>query len=405
LNYGCIPTKTLIASAKVFSLVKKSSNFGIELDNPRLNWTTIQSKKDKVVLQLKLGMQSKLKGIDFINSSARIVSAQEIKVEGRIIKSKFILIATGSHPIQLAQLPFDGLTSFTINSGQGRRIDGKKIISSDEALILTQIPQSLLVVGGGVIGCEFASLFSVLGSQVTIIEKTSALLPAEDREVSRKIETIFKKKGITVFTGRDVSSLDLESYSKVLVCVGRSPQISGLGLNDLGVKLENNRIMVDEYLQSSLDNIYAAGDCTAKVMLAHYAAYQGVLAVENMILSNKRKADNLLVPSCIFTDPQIASVGVKENDAFACGCRIKVAKFDFRASAMAQITEETEGFVKIITNQENNRIIGASIVGPLATELIATLTVAIFCQLTASETGAIIFAHPTFSESLHEALK
>jgi dihydrolipoamide dehydrogenase len=389
LNYGCIPTKTLIACAKIFSLAKRSSGFGIELDNLRINWATIQEKKDKVVRQLRQGMLSKLGGINFINSLAQIISTQEVKVDGRIINAKLILIATGSHPIQLAELKFDR----------------KKIISSDEVLVLSEIPQSLLVIGGGVIGCEFASLFSILGAQVTIAEKMLRLLPTEDKEVARKIEVIFKKKGIKVITGADILTFDLENYSKVLVCVGRAPNTQGLGLEDLGVQLKNNRIVVDDYLKSSRDNIYAAGDCTGQVMLAHYAAYQGVMAVQNMVSSNRQKADNLVVPACIFTEPQIASVGVKENDALPSGLRIKVHKFDFRASAMAQIIDETEGWVKIISNQETGQIIGASIVGPQATELIATLVVAISCHLTVSEAGAMIFAHPTFSESLHETVK
>ena len=389
LNYGCIPTKTLIACAKIFSLAKRSSGFGIELDNLRLNWATIQEKKDKVIHQLRQGMQSKLAGIDFINSLAKIISTKEVKVDGRIINAKFILIATGSHPIQLPELKFDR----------------KKIISSDEVLVLAEIPQSLLVVGGGVIGCEFASLFSILGVQVTLAEKMPLLLPTEDKEVSRKIEVIFKKKGIKVVTGVDSETFDLENYSKTLVCVGRTPLTNGLGLEDLGVQLKNNSIVVDDYLKSSLDNIYAAGDCTGQVMLAHYAAYQGVMAVRNMFSANRQKADNLVVPACIFTEPQIASVGVKENDTLACGLRIKVHKFDFRANAMAQIIDETQGWVKIISNQETGQIIGASIVGPLATELISTLVVAISCQLTVSEVGAMIFAHPTFSESIQETVK
>ncbi len=389
LNYGCIPTKTLIACAKIFSLAKKSSNFGVELDNLRLNWATIQEKKDKIIRQLAAGMQSRLSGIDFINSSAQIISAQEVKVDGRIINTKFILIATGSYPFTLPELKFDQ----------------KKIISSDEALALLEIPKSLLLVGGGVIGCEFASLFSILGTQVTIAEKMPLLLSTEDREVSRKIEVIFKKKGIKVVTGADISTFDLEDYAKVLVCVGRVANTQGLGLEDLGVKLNNNKIVVDDYLKSSLDNIYAAGDCTVKLMLAHYAAYQGVIAVQNMVSGNKQKADNLVVPACIFTDPQIASVGVKENDTLKAGLRIKVYKFDFRASAMAQIIDETEGFVKIITNQENSQIIGASIVGPQATELISTLVVAISARLTINQIHEMIFAHPTFSESLQETAK
>ena len=388
LNRGCIPTKALISCAKVFSLAKKSSAFGIELDNLSVNFATIQERKDKIVRQLSAGMQSKLSGIDFIKSRAKIISAREIKIDGPIINSKFILIATGSHPVQLPELKFDQ----------------KKIISSDEALVLSEIPPSLLIIGGGVIGCEFASLFSILGSQVTIAEKMPLLLPAEDREIARKIEVIFKKKGIKVITGADISAFNLENYSKVLVCVGRAPSLQGLGLEDIGVELKNNRIAVDEYLKSSLDNIYAAGDCTGQVMLAHYAAYQGVKTVDNMFSANRQKADNLIVPSCIFTEPQIASVGIKESDALAGGSQIKVHKFDFRASAMAQIIDETEGFIKIITKQETGQIIGASIIGPLASELIATLVVAISCRLTASEVGAMIFAHPTLSEALHETL-
>jgi dihydrolipoamide dehydrogenase len=388
LNYGCIPTKTLITCAKIFSLTQRASNFGIELDNLRINWAVIQEKKDKIVRQLQAGMQSKLTGIDFINARAQIISPHEVQVDGRLINTKFILIATGSRPVELAELKFDQ----------------KKIISSDDALVLSQIPQSLLVIGGGVIGCEFAGLFSVLGSQVSIAEKAPLLLPMEDRDISRKIEVIFKKKGIKVFTGTDISALDLNNYSKVLVCVGRAANTAGLGIEALGVGLEKNRILVDDYLKSSLENIYAAGDCTAKIMLAHFAAYQGVIAVENIVSGNQKKADNSVVPSCVFTEPQIASVGVKEEDALSAGLRIQVHKFDFRASAMAQIIEQAEGFVKIISNPETGQIIGASIIGPQATELIASLVVAISSRLTVSQVSAMIFAHPTFSESIHETL-
>ncbi len=389
LNYGCIPTKTLIASAKIYSLAQKASVFGIALDNLRLNYPAIQEKKNKVVAQLARGMQSLLGEVEFINAAARLKGPQEIQAGERTVQAKFILIATGSQPCELPELKFNH----------------NNIISSDEALALDRIPESFLIVGGGVIGCEFAGLFSCLGAQVTLAEKMPLLLPGEDREISRKIEGIFKKKGIKVITEANLSSLDLNNYSKVLVCVGRCARTSGLGLEEAGVRLEKNKIIVDEYLKSSVDTIYAAGDCTAKVMLAHYAAYQGTRAVENMFSGHPQKADNPVVPNCIFTDPQIASVGVKENDAFSGKQRIKVRKFDFRASAMAQITEETEGWVKVITDEESGRIIGASIVGPQATELIASLAIAISRQLTVAQLREVIFAHPTFSESLHEALK
>jgi dihydrolipoamide dehydrogenase len=388
LNSGCIPTKSLIASAKVYSLAQKASVFGVSLDNLRLNYPAIQEKKNKVVAQLAQGMRTMLGEVEFINSSARIKGPQEIQAGERTIKAKFILIATGSRPRELAELKFNQ----------------KNIISSDEALVLEEIPRSFLIIGGGFIGCEFAGLFCALGAQVTIAEKMPFLLPGEDREVSRKIETIFKKKGIKVVTGAELGALEPAGYEKVLVCVGRSAYTGGLGLEEAGVGVKNGKIIADDYLKTNIGSIYAAGDCAAKVMLAHYAAYQGICAVENMFSGGLKKADNSVVPSCIFTDPQIASVGVKEIEDSG-GAKIKVHKFDFRASAMAQITAETEGWVKIIADQGSGRITGASIVGPQATELIAGLTIAVSRQLTVAQLREVIFAHPTFSESLHEALK
>jgi len=388
LNHGCIPTKALIACAKVFSLAKKSSVFGIELDNLRFNFAKIQERKNKVVFQLAQGMQSRLSGIDFIKSTAQVISPNEIKIDGRLINARFILISTGSRPAQLAELKFDK----------------EKIISSDEALDLSEIPPSLLIAGGGVIGCEFAGLFSILGSQVTIAEKMPHLLPGEDKDIAGKIEVIFRKKAIEVLTGADITAISARNYSRVLVCVGRSPNTAGLGLEGLGVQLENDRIVVDDYLKSSVANIYAAGDCASKVMLAHYASYQGRIAVENMVSNNEHKANNKVVPACIFTEPQIASVGIKEEDAYGAGLSIKVHKFDFRACPMAQIIDQTDGFIKIISNQESQEVLGASIIGPFASELIAILCVAISARLTVSQIRAIIFAHPTLSESIHETV-
>ncbi|MDP2044491.1 MAG: dihydrolipoyl dehydrogenase [Candidatus Omnitrophota bacterium] len=388
LNRGCIPTKALIQSAKIFSLAKKSSAFGIELDNPRVNFSKIQERKDKIVRQLSQGMQSRLNGVDFIKSTAEIISPNDIKVYGRVIKTKFILIATGSRPVELPWLKFDSV----------------KIVTSDDALLLREAPQALLIIGGGVIGCEFAGLFSILGSQVSIAEKMPFLLPGEDREVAKKIEVIFKKKGIKVNTDTDASRLDLSAYAKVLVCVGRAPNITGLGLEKLGVKLEKSRIIVNEYLETNIPNIYASGDCAAQVMLAHYAAYQGETAVENMVANRKLKADNPVIPACVFTDPEIASVGLNEETARARGLAIKVHKFDFLGSPMARIIDEAEGFIKIISSEQTQEIIGASIIGPKATELIATLTLAVSARLKVSQIRAMIFAHPTLSESLRESI-
>jgi len=389
LNYGCIPTKALIACAKIFQLAKKSPAFGVELDNLRFNFIKIQERKNKIVWDLAQGMRGRLAGIDFIESIARINSPNEIKTDGGPINSKFILISTGSRYIQLPGLKFDR----------------EKIISSDQLLGLSEVPSSLLIIGGGVIGCEFANLFSILGSKVTIVEKKPLLLPEEDRDIARKIEVIFKKKGIQVTTGADAANFNLGDYSRILVCVGRSANTAGLGLENLGVELEQNRIIVNDYLQSSVANIYAAGDCASKIMLAHYAAYQGRAAVENMVSSNKHKADNKVVPACIFTEPQIASVGLNQENALEAGLPVKVHKFDFRASAMAHIIDEAEGFIKIISNQRTQEVIGASIIGPLASELIAILSVAISAHQTVSQIRAIIFAHPSLSESIYETFQ
>ncbi|TAM43750.1 dihydrolipoyl dehydrogenase [bacterium] len=388
LNRGCIPTKALVQSAKIYSLVKKSSTFGIELDNPRINFGSIRKRQEKIVGELARGMQAGLSGIDLIASRARIISSNNIKVDGKEIETKSILVATGSRPVELPGFKFDSV----------------KVINSDQALLLEEVPRSLLIIGGGFIGCEFACLFSTLGSQVSIAEKMPHLLPGMDKEVAKKIEVIFKKKGIKVNTDTDVSTLDLNNYAKVLVCVGRAPDTFGLGLEDVGVKTEKNRVIVNDYLETSIPNIYAAGDCASPVMLAHYAAYQGRMAVENMVNNRSHKADNPVIPSCIFTDPEIACVGMDEEKAHACGLEVNVNRFDFLGSGMARIIDETEGFIKIISDRSSGEMLGASIIGPKATELIALLTVAISARLKVSRIRETIFAHPTLSESIHEAI-
>ncbi|MEK6727352.1 MAG: dihydrolipoyl dehydrogenase [Candidatus Omnitrophota bacterium] len=390
LNLGCIPTKTLIQSAKVFTLIKKSATFGLEDITPKINLQKVQERKEKIVAGLRQGMQSSLKGIDFLSAPAQFLSNEEIKAGGKNIKAKNILIATGSKPIELPAFKFDS----------------KITLSSDDILNLKEIPASLLIIGGGVIGCEFASLFSILGAQVTVVEKMPQLLPGEDSEVARKLEIIFKKKGVKVHTNTDAQTFDTKNYSLTLVCVGRAPRTEGMGLAEIGVKLERGKILVDEYLKTNINNIYSAGDCTAKIMLAHFAAYQGVIAAENIAnLNSPKKADNSIIPNCIFTDPEIASIGSSEEKAKNKGIDIKINKFDFLGSGMARILDEAEGFIKVISEARTGQILGASIIGPKSTELIAAFGVSITNQLKISQIKDTIFAHPTLSESIHEALK
>ncbi|MDD2689053.1 MAG: dihydrolipoyl dehydrogenase [Candidatus Omnitrophica bacterium] len=390
LNAGCIPTKTLIQSAKIYSLTKKSDTFGIETRDLRINFKKIQDRKNKIIQQLHSGMQFMLKGIDFKTQGAQIISPEEIRIGEESIKTKFILIATGSKPIELKGLEFDS----------------QRILSSDDILNLEDIPTSLLIIGGGVIGCEFANLFSNLGSEVTIAEKMPQLLPGEDKDIAKKIEAVFKKKGIKINTNTDAHSLDLKDYKLILVCVGRIAKIDALGLEKIGVSLDKTRVITDEYLKTNIPNIYAAGDCTSKVMLAHFAAYQGSVAAENIAHpQNPLKADNTNIPNCIFTEPQIASIGLKEEEAASKGIDINIKKFDFLGSGMARILDETDGFIKIISDNKTDGILGASIIGPGATELIGILTLAVSTHLKVSEIRKTIFAHPTLSETIGEAIK
>jgi dihydrolipoamide dehydrogenase len=389
LNRGCIPTKALIQSAKVYSLSKKAATFGVTMESARINLAEVQSRKDKIIQQLRQGMQSMLTGIDCISGQAEFVSSQELLVSGQSLKAKNFLIASGSRPYELKDLPFDG----------------KKVLSSDHILSLNEIPRSLLIVGGGVIGCEFASFFTAIGCQVTIVELLPQILPQEDKEVVKKLETTFKKKGVKVNTSTDAKSIDITAFDLILVCVGRIPNTDGLGLERANVNLDKGKIQVDQYLRTSNPAIYAAGDVTGKVMLAHYAAYQGEIAAENSInAASPQPADNPIVPNCIFTDPEIASVGLCEEAARSEAREIEVRKFDFLASGMARILDETDGFIKVILDKNTGILIGASIIGPRATELIATFGIAISSKLTVQQFKHTIFAHPTLSESIGEVL-
>lgn len=390
LNRGCIPTKTLLQSAKIYTLTKKSKTFGIETTSPQINFSEIQARKNKIIQQLRQGMEFMLGGIDFISLEARILSNNTLEIGKRQINAKFMLIATGAKPLELKDIKFDG----------------RKIISSNEILSLEKIPSSLLIIGGGVIGCEFATLFSTLGCQVSIVELMPQLLPGIDKEIAKKLETVFKKKGIEVATNTDAKNLDPSRNDLVLLCVGRTCATDGLGLDKLGIKLEKGRISVDEYLKTNISNIYAAGDCASSTCLAHFAAYQGCIAARNIAdPSHLVKSDDSNIPSCIFTDPEIGSVGLTEEEAKNKNMDIRINKFDFRALGMARILDETEGFIKTISDKKTGEILGASIIGPRATELIGILTLAIQSRLRVRQVADTILAHPTLSEGITSALK
>jgi dihydrolipoamide dehydrogenase len=390
LNLGCIPTKTLIQSAKISALTNKAQNFGIKTSEVKIDFAFVQERKDKIIQQLAAGMKSMLSGIDYESASAELISPTEIKLADKVITSKNIIIAVGSLPQELTNLKFDS----------------SNILSSNEILALSRVPSSLLIVGGGVIGCEFASLFASLGAKVTIVEKMSQLIPGLDKEISRNLETVFKKKGIEVKTDCGVESVDKSLFEKILVCVGRIPNTQGLGLESLGIVMDKSRVVVDEYLATNIGNIYACGDCSAKIMLAHFASYQGSLAVENIARADNRKsALGAVVPSCIFSEPQIACVGLNEDEAVLQGIDVNLHKSHFLANGMARIIDEAQGFIKIISDKKTGIILGSSIIGPQATELISTLTLAVSCRLNVDSLRKTILPHPSLSEIIAETLK
>ncbi|MDD5237259.1 MAG: dihydrolipoyl dehydrogenase, partial [Candidatus Omnitrophica bacterium] len=391
LNRGCIPTKFLVQTAKILSQTKKAAQYGLEISNPSIKISETKQAKDNLVKNLRDKLDnliSSKKNITLIRAKAQLISKNEISLGEEKISCKYILIASGSRPKELANLKFDN----------------KKMLSSDQILKLETLPKNILIIGGGVIGCEFASVFSNLATEVTIVEFLERLLPPEDPEVSKKLESLFKKRKITIKTKTDAETLDLNAFEKVLLCTGRAPNNSGIGLEEIGIRFEKGRVITDEYMRTNIENIYAAGDSTSTKQLAHVAAHQAVLAIENMA-GIKTAFDYRLIPNCIFTDPEVASVGMDENIAQECAIETIVDRFDFMGSSMAKIIQETDGFIKIISDKQTDKVLGAAIIGPRATELIAILSVVIHAGMKRKDLGETIFAHPTLSEAIGEALR
>jgi len=387
LNYGCIPTKTLLNTTKLLSQFKKSAKFGINAESVAINPALLNQRMNEVVSHLRSGIEFLLKAnkIDLLKASATILNPNQVKVDGQILEAKYILIATGSKAMELPNLKFEG----------------NKVISSTEALRITNIPKKILIIGGGVIGCEFAEIFLSLGSEVEIVELSANLLPGIDREAAKKLEVILKKRQARICLNTDAASLNLENYDKVLLCVGRVPDCDCF--DGIALKKDHAKLVVNEYLETSVPNIYAAGDCIGGYLLAHVASYEGRLAVKNITGGNKEKANYKAIPSCVYTNPEIAAVGLNEDQARKLHQELNIKKIDFRSVGMSYIIDEQDGFVKIIANKQGN-LLGASIIGPKASELIHVLALALNNNLTISQIRDTIFAHPTISEAIAETL-
>ncbi len=412
LNVGCIPTKTLVKSSEISQNVLKAEEFGIEIDGDiKVNMESVIERKDNVVNRLVSGIEFLMKKnkINVISGQASFVNENIVKVTGSTdyrVQAKDIIIATGS---KISKVNIPG-------------IDLPFVLDSTRALSSTDLPKSITIIGGGVIGMEFAFIYNNFGVQVNVVEFLDRTLAMVDKDVSREIQKICRREKIKVHTGSKVTKIQssedgkavityenkkgeqLLMSDKVLVAIGREPNIDGLELENSGVKLgEKARgISVNKAMKTNVEHIYAIGDVTDILQLAHVASHQGLVAVDN-ILNKDAKMDYSAVPNVIFTSPEIATVGMGEDQAKEEDLDITVSKTPFIGNGKAISMNETRGFVKLVKNNETGKIIGGSIIGPDASNLITILTTAIANGLTETEINKTIFPHPTTGEVIQEA--
>ena len=406
LNVGCIPTKTLLSSASLLHQVKRASEFGIQTGPISVAYDKMKARKDSVVAKIRTGLEGLLKSnkITIYRGNAQFESPHELKVMGEDnirLSSEKVIIATGSIPVDVKAFP----------------CDHKRILNSTSILELTEIPKHLVIVGGGYIGCEFASLFAELGSRVTILEALPSILAAQGPSVADFMTKTFTAKGIEIRTGVMVKNIEnKKSHVQItlsdgtsldadfaLVSIGRKVYTENLCLEKAGVKLtDKGFINVDEHMETEVKGLFAIGDVTGKWMLAHVASHQGIIAAMNAC-GEETKAHYEAVPAVVFTSPEIAMVGLSAEQAAAQGIPVAQAKFPFQAIGKAQASGDTEGFAQIVANKKTGQILGATVIGHEASNLIAEMALAIQNELTLESVLQTIHAHPTLAEVWHEA--
>lgn len=413
LNWGCIPTKVLVRSAEVYKTLRQSEQYGCYADGLRLDMGSVLSRKQQVIDQLIKGIHSLLKanGVNLIQGTGSLIDQHTVAIRHASrpieINSRSIIIATGS---KTTKPPISG-------------IDNPNVLDSRKALDLSDLPERMVIIGGGIIGMEFAFIFSNFGVKVSVVERLGSILGDCDGDICREIGQAARQQDICIYTDAKTEAIDQAedgqcivtltqgperkylTAGKVLIAVGREPDLTGVDLEKLGIECnESGRgIKVNEYMQTNVPHIYAIGDVTDKIQLAHVASRQGVVAVKH-IMGQDIAMDYLAVPSAIFTDPEIALVGLTEASARQKGISIEVGQFPFAANGKALTYGEIRGFVKVIKDRDSGRIIGAAILGPHATVLLPELTLAIQYGLTADEVANTIHAHPTTAEAIQEAV-
>ncbi|MDX2044827.1 MAG: dihydrolipoyl dehydrogenase [Acidobacteriota bacterium] len=409
---GCIPTKELLHSAHVYDLINNPEEFGVSVTGLKLHFNKVMDRKNKIVTKLSKGVEFLMKKnkITVFKGQGKLEGKGRVTVtgtDGKVteIPTKNVILATGSAPRLLP----------------GMSAQAPRIITSDELLDIDHVPKSLVVLGAGAVGVEFASVFKRFGSDVTVIELLDRLVPIEDAETSAELQKAFRKRGIKVMTSTKFESATVNANDvtinftgsdgkpgtinadTLLVAIGRRPVTDGLGLENTKCEVDRGYIQVDEFMRTAEPNVYAIGDVIPTPWLAHVASKEGCLAAEHIAGRNPRPINYNLVPNCTYCEPEIGSVGLTEAKAKEKGYDIKVGKFPFSALGKAMILGETEGFIKVIADAKYDEVLGVHMIGPHATDLLAEACVAMGLEATAEEFGHIMHAHPTLSEAVMEA--
>ncbi|NGZ74196.1 dihydrolipoyl dehydrogenase [Saccharibacillus alkalitolerans] len=421
LHRGCIPTKTLLRSAEVYALLQNTEMYGIESDGGRLVFPKVQERKRAVVDKLHQGVQYLMR-----KNKIRVIEGS-----GRIIGPSIFSPRSGAVAVELPDGEMETIVpnNLIIATGSRPRVipglepDGVHILSSDEAVDLEKLPESMLIVGGGVIGVEWASMLCDFGVNITLLEMADQILPGEDEETARELAKLLQKRGIVIMTGAELQpdtyaagedgisisavhkgeEVRLEA-SQMFVSIGRAANVEGIGLENTDIRVADGKISVNENFQTGESHIYAIGDCIGGLQLAHAASHEGIEAVLHLAGEKRHGYDPNLVPRCVYTHPEVGSVGMTEKRARELGRSVKSAKVPFSAIAKALVEGHSDGFAKVVVDTETHDLVGVQIIGPRATELIAEASLAAVLDATPWEVGNAVHAHPTLAEALGEAM-
>jgi dihydrolipoamide dehydrogenase len=408
LNWGCIPTKALLACAEALEMIREADEYGIKVGEPVPDLKAMVERKDKISEQLRKGIAQLLKAnkVEYVKGTARMTAPNQVTVESedgdKTIETEKVIIATGSEPARLPTFDFDH----------------PNILTSTEGLELTEIPKTMIIVGSGVVGSEFATVYNALGTKVTMVELMPRILPTEDERISQQMKRILSKKGIEILTETTIDEMveysptgvkaklsngDMLEGEKLLVSIGRSLNSSGLGLEEIGMEMgKRGDITVNERMETNLPGVYAIGDVVGGILLAHVASFEGICAAENA-MGKETVINYNVVPACIFTEPEIASVGLTPAKAKEQGIEVKVGRFMFGGLGKALAMGKGQGFIQLVVDQPTDKIIGCQIMSAHASDLIHELALAIQVGVTAQEIGNTVHAHPSLAEAVMEA--